>query len=157
MEALLIHYLGNQRASLILIIQTALPCVPHTVSHTSRKRLECVSNAFRMRTITETRPICNNLKPANLLVFQEARQDSGDGWTVKLTDFGGAVLDVENHGVGTLRTPTPPWNAPEWPEHLDAKGLLGTDVYSLGLAFADIFCHCSNFFNLISFEPHSRN
>jgi hypothetical protein len=46
-ESLLIHYLGNQRASIILIIQIALPfvsrIVPHTVPHTSRTRLECVS------------------------------------------------------------------------------------------------------------------
>jgi hypothetical protein len=59
MEALLIHYLGNQRASLILIIQTALPCVSHTVSHASRLRLDCVLNASRMCIITETRPIHN--------------------------------------------------------------------------------------------------
>ena len=53
MEALLIHYLGNQRASLILIIQIASACVsrivPHTVSHTPRMRLECVSNAYHNR------------------------------------------------------------------------------------------------------------
>jgi dethiobiotin synthetase len=49
MEAPLIHYLGNQRASLILITQTALPCVSHTVSHTSRLRLECVSNVYHNR------------------------------------------------------------------------------------------------------------
>jgi hypothetical protein len=67
MEALLIHYLGNQRASLILIIQTALPCVSHTVSHASRLRLECVSNVYHnrnaansqqdvLRSLRETRP-----------------------------------------------------------------------------------------------------
>jgi hypothetical protein len=63
-EALLILYLGNQRASLILIIQIALPYVSrivlHTVSHTPRMRLVCVSNASRMRIITETRPTHNN-------------------------------------------------------------------------------------------------
>jgi hypothetical protein len=58
MEVLLVHYLGNQRASLILIVQIALPCVsrivPHTVSHTSRKRLEFVSNAYHNRNATHS-------------------------------------------------------------------------------------------------------
>ena len=44
MEALLILYLGNQRASLIFIIQIVSPCV---------------SPASRMRIITETRPTHN--------------------------------------------------------------------------------------------------
>lgn len=112
----------------------------------------CLDAATGLATLHRCGIIHGDLKPANLLVFQEAHQDSGDGWTVKLTDFGGAVLDVENHGFGTLRTPTPPWNAPEWSERLDTKGLLSTDVYSLGLVFASIFCHCSNFFKLISLE-----
>jgi hypothetical protein len=45
----LILYLGNRRASLILIVQIVSPCVSHTVSHASRMRLGCVLDAYHNR------------------------------------------------------------------------------------------------------------
>jgi hypothetical protein len=58
-EALLDIYLGNRRASLILIVQIASPCVSHNVSHACRLCVDCVSIASRIRIITETQPTHN--------------------------------------------------------------------------------------------------
>jgi len=47
-------------------------------------------------------------------------------------------MDTHNEWLGGLRTPSQPWNAPEWMERMNLVGLMRTDIYSLGLVFWSI-------------------
>ena len=71
-----------------------------------------------------------DIKAENVLICMSPLS----GMVAKLTDFGGAILDVTTetylpYGI----VGTPPWNAPEWNQELVGLDIFKTDVYSLGM------------------------
>ncbi|KAI3605837.1 hypothetical protein WG66_012464 [Moniliophthora roreri] len=73
-----------------------------------------------------------DLKHENVLVFVNREKDAKVEYIAKLGDFGGSVMDLEDEG-GYLSMGTPPYDAPEAQNRLDAEAMKLTDVYSLGL------------------------
>jgi serine/threonine protein kinase len=72
------------------------------------------------------------------MVCNHAVDDARPQWVAKIADFGGAIMDTHNEWLGGLRTPSQPWNAPDWMERMSLAGLMRTDIYSLGLVFWSI-------------------
>lgn len=89
--------------------------------------------------------IHGDLKPQNILMVHSGSPDRPERtWTAKIGDFGGAILDAHDDLLVNLRTPSQPWNAPEWEDKLSPFGLMQTDVYSLGLVFWSIAANGNN-------------
>ncbi|KAJ7483601.1 hypothetical protein FB451DRAFT_1129507 [Mycena latifolia] len=74
-----------------------------------------------------------DLKHENVLVFRNKAKDAEVAYTAKLADFGGSAMDIQDGTEQFLPSGTPPFNAPEARNGLDAESLKRTDVYSLGL------------------------
>jgi serine/threonine protein kinase len=83
-----------------------------------------------------------DLKLENSLVFST---NEGRSCKVKLSDFGGALLDSD--ALESIPMATPPWNAPEWKSNRSRSQLISSDVYSLGLLLWRIVLNGNNPFD----------
>lgn len=82
-----------------------------------------------------------DLKLLNVLIY--SRGDGG--FIAKLSDFGGALLDVNASFVEP--TGTPPWTAPEYRTVRPQEKLPLSDIYALGLLFWRVLLNGGNPFD----------
>ncbi|KAJ9648632.1 hypothetical protein H2199_001487 [Coniosporium tulheliwenetii] len=95
----------------------------------------CQNVAEGLRALHSSQIVHGDLKLLNVLVYSK---DDG-GYTAKLSDFGGALLDTPDSYLEP--TGTPPWTAPEYHTERPREELLLSDVYALGLLFWCIMLH----------------
>lgn len=107
---------------------------------TEREKLNaCFGVACGINAIHSCGIIHGDVKPQNILMAQVRSSDEAQvTWIAKIGDFGGAIMDAHDGWLGNLRTHSQPWNAPEWMNRLSPRGLMQTDIYSLGLVFWNI-------------------
>lgn len=116
----------------------------------------CCDIAYGLTSLHEVGIIHGDIKPQNILIFQgSSSQDARTSWIAKLSDFGGAIMDVSDGRRDLLRTGTHPWNAPEWKTEMQPSDMKQTDVYSFGLVIwniaadgVDPFIESTKIFNL---------
>jgi serine/threonine protein kinase len=84
-----------------------------------------------------------DLKLQNVLIYTEESRH----FTAKLSDFGGALLDMPDSCLSPMGTP--PWVAPEYGTKRRRSELLLSDVYALGLLFWRMMLDGANPFTLI--------
>ena len=77
----------------------------------------------------------SDMKHENVLIFPSKQPAGGIGYTAKLADFGGSVMDMSPYDRRELETGTWPFQAPEVTSgtSLTRKGMMLADVYSFGL------------------------
>lgn len=99
----------------------------------------CHDVACGLTALHEVGVIHGDVKPQNILMFQSPpSSNTVTSWIAKLSDFGGAIMDVSDNGVDVLRTGTQPWNAPEWKTEMRTIDMKRTDIYSFGLVIWSI-------------------
>ena len=91
-----------------------------------------------LRALHDCLIVHGDLKLLNVLVFSKV----GGGFTAKLSDFGGALLDTPDSFIEP--TGTPPWTAPEYKTERPRQQLLLSDVYAVGLLFWRVVLDGSN-------------
>ena len=99
----------------------------------------CHDIACGLMALHEVGVIHGDVKPQNILMFQDPSFSNAEtSWIAKLSDFGGAIMDVSDNSVSVLRTGTQPWNAPEWKTEMQTIDMKRTDIYSFGLVIWSI-------------------
>ncbi|KAF2004037.1 hypothetical protein P154DRAFT_485712 [Amniculicola lignicola CBS 123094] len=80
--------------------------------------------------------IHGDLNHKNVLIFDNPyEQPPGEPYLAKLTDFGGAVMDIEHAPSQSLRMKVLQYPPPEASMELSAGGLKKMDTYAFGLLF----------------------
>ena len=95
-----------------------------------------------------------DLTHANVLVFRSKVSTPGLPLTAKLSDFGGAVMDMAARERFALRMATWPFSAPEQGAWLSAEVLKQTDVYSFGLFVWRTVVDCANILGVFGLDGH---
>lgn len=93
----------------------------------------CQDIAYGLAALHDVGVIHGDVKPENILMFSHLSNNTERTWIAKLSDFGGAALEVSSKGLDILRTGTQPWNAPEWKTPMRPADMMKQDIYSFGL------------------------
>ncbi|KAI9858397.1 MAG: hypothetical protein M1813_007501 [Trichoglossum hirsutum] len=110
-------------------LQSTVPPLPFGV-----KQKLCYDIARGLSILHACGIVHGDLKHENVLIFKNRyTMPNCQPYTAKLADFGGAVMDITERDLHSLRMGTYPFDAPEAVQRLTENMVKQTDVYSFGM------------------------